>query len=254
MDIGDIIINSFKYPIEDKNNFIHVVLIFSLIAIVSIINFYIMSINTTPTFKQYAAILFTLFISLFFCFLFIAPGYFLSVVHEGVNQTGKIPKIKLGKNIAYTLQLIPLAIVYLIIPVIITVFFASLTGIITSRSYFNFNYGSFWVSLFGYIIIMIVNLIFEAVFGVAVMRFAKNYKLSEGMAVAEVIEDMKRIGIAKLVGTYIILGIIAAVVMYALSFLELIPYLGIIISMLLLKPFFFLVEGYALGLLYSDVT
>ena len=55
---------------------------------------------------------------------------------------------------------------------------------------------------------VIISIVFGFVLTVAIMGFAKIGSVKEGLAFFKVFDDIKQFGVLKLVGTYIMLGIV----------------------------------------------
>ena len=106
MKFSRIISNSFKYPFSGKE------LIFSFLL-------FVLAIILPLGFISDNNIVMILGLISLIIFIFILPGYMLSVVKNGTKESFKIPKVSLKKNFIDTLKLIVLDIVYSIIPVIL---------------------------------------------------------------------------------------------------------------------------------------
>ena len=161
--------------------------------------------------------------------------------------------------------LLVVQIVYYIIPAIITLIIGWITG--TFSAVFNIvNYvgqdltnttinattaansvpAEYWSALFtGLLITAIIGMILFIIFGlllnIAMCRLAKYDDIGEALNFKEVIGDIQEIGIARYIGWYILLGLVASI-----------PYIGILISFLVCTPFIALFGSRALGALYSD--
>ena len=262
MEIGDIISTAFKYPLNDKDNFVYVLLLFILVGIPiilfsTLITAFIFAgsgAHVSTLMAQLTGVAGIISLVLLLIFLLIAPGYFISVMREGINQTGVIPKIDIGNNILNTLKLIVINFVYYIVPgaiaFILALVFGLLAGGVTSSN--SAIFGVLGIVLA--IILFIIYFIFALLSTVAKLRFAKTDSMSEAFSFSEVIDDLKQIGILKLIVTSILVNIIIAVFAFIAVFILLIPILGAIIVALILAPFLALFDYYALGLLYSDVA
>ena len=113
MDLTKIVSNSFKYPFRNIAKLPIICILFVLIAIIPIgmiaDNNYITLIGVIA----------------FFLFILIVPGYFLSIVKLGSNQSAMLPSLNLVNNIYDSIRVVFLRIVYMIVPVV--VFFIALT-------------------------------------------------------------------------------------------------------------------------------
>ena len=201
-------------------------------------------------------------------FILITPGYQILIIKSGVNQSGNIPSIKVGRSIINTFKLLILHICYVAIPSIIAVvilLFA--TGLLNypmaifdSISDLNFNFtfelifgffNAIWIT---FIVTYIVRLIFSLISYIAKARLANSNSLVESLKIHKVLSDIKKIGFLKFIGWCIVMGILLAIIAMVASFVVFIPYAGIIIYLCVVVPIIYLIYNYSLGLLYSDLS
>lgn len=256
MEFGNIISNSFKYPFKDLKNLGFVCLLFVLLLILPVGIF----INNSITMIIGAVCL--------LIFILITPGYQILIIKSGVNQSGNIPSIKVGRSIINTFKLLILHICYVAIPSIIAVvilLFA--TGLLNypmaifdSISDLNFNFtfelifgffNAIWIT---FIVTYIVRLIFSLISYIAKARLANSNSLVESLKIHKVLSDIKKIGFLKFIGWCIVMGILLAIIAMVASFVVFIPYAGIIIYLCVVVPIIYLIYNYSLGLLYSDLS
>ena len=109
MDVGRIILNSFRYPFRNLAKLPLLFLLFISVAIVpigmAIDNKYIIVLGVIA----------------FFAFILIVPGYLLSIVRTGSIGSSMFPSFNLVDNIFDSIRVLCLRIVYMIVPA--TVFF-----------------------------------------------------------------------------------------------------------------------------------
>ena len=256
MEFGNIISNSFKYPFKDLKNLGFVCLLFVLLLILPVGIF----INNSITMIIGAVCL--------LIFILITPGYQILIIKSGVNQSGNIPSIKVGRSIINTFKLLILHICYVAIPSIIAVvilLFA--TGLLNypmaifdSISDLNFNFtfelifgffNAIWIT---FIVTYIVRLIFSLISYIAKARLANSNSLVESLKIHKVLSDIKKIGFLKFIGWCIVMGILLAIIAMVAFFVVFIPYAGIIIYLCVVVPIIYLIYNYSLGLLYSDLS
>ena len=158
--------------------------------------------------------------------------------------------MEIGNNIVNSIKLWVLSFVYGIIPAII-IFIVAFLVMPSAPTNMNALNGSMSII---FIVALILSIIFGLFLFVGILRFANTGSLSEGLSISAVIEDIKAIGIGKLIITYIILAIIAAVILVIGVFIMIIPIVGQIIFFLLILPFTSLALQYGFGLLYSDIA
>ena len=242
MNVGNILSLSFKYPFGDYKN----LTIFSALFLLSVI----MSVG----FWIHNDILLKIgFVAVMLLFL-IVPGYLISVIKEGCLESSNIPSLNIVKNIIDTLKLIVLNIVYMIIPILVFLaltFGTGLSSVFTTGSIpLNF-FSSLSITL---IISFIVFLIFTLISYVAMARFAYYGKLVGALNFKSVFGDIKKIGVLRLIGWYLLMAIILGIIGRVSLLLLLVPYIGIIIYMCLVTPIISLIFYYSIGLLYSNVA
>ena len=247
MNLGEIIINSFKYPARDFKKFLLICLLFAL-PIIPVFAFI--------TIGDYFEILAVLFLLLAVIDILIIPGYFISVVGKGCNQSESVPPIKLGRNIINTFKFAILEFIYGLVP-----FFVFIIGIFAS-AYFSFSQTTFDVLLdsisnfiTSFLIVLIITILVSFIFSllscVATARFAHFNKLRA--AFKNIIGDIKEIGVLKLLLWFIVMGIVTSLITIISVLLIFIPYAGIVICLAVLIPYLMMVYYYSLGLLYSNV-
>ena len=250
MEIGEIISNSFKYPLSDANSFLRYAALFLLLVVPSLI----MTIGALAKNTAVTGVGFILMLACYVIFVLILEGYLLSVMKEGISQSALIPPYQIGKNIVDTFKTWVLSFVYSIVPVvIITILFFVLFGSLQSATPQNMNAISANMAIIG-IVALILYVIFGILLSIGTLRLANTDSLSEGLNFSAVIEDLKGIGIGKFIVTDIVMGIIGGAILGFGALLILIPLVGFIIYVFFLVPFVSLAIAYGLGLLYSEVA
>ena len=106
----------------------------------------------------------------------------------------------------------------------------------------------------GIIIVAIIYLAFELLYAVGVMRFAHYDSLSAAISISEVWEDLKAIGILKLLIALIIFGIVESIIITIGLLVAAIPIIGGLIFGAIILPFALLVFYYALGSIYAEIA
>lgn len=259
MEIGEIISESFRYPFSEPNAFMKVALFSLLLAVpVFIMILGILSFSGSNNSSQAGMVVLVLYGIYLICALIyslIMGGYNLSVMKEGINHSGALPAFDLAKNIVDSIKLWILSIIYSIVPIIVVtaLFFVVIAGAANSSS----NDPS---SMFagGFLIVALVAIILGIIFGilllVATLRFANTDSLSEGLKFSAVFDDIKQIGIGKILILVILLGIIIGVIALLSALISLIPIIGFLVILFFISPFIQLFLSYAYGLLYSDIA
>ncbi len=103
--------------------------------------------------------------------------------------------------------------------------------------------------IFGILILAIVAFIIWLIEATAVVRFARTNSIGEAFNFGEIFARIGKIGVGSYIVSLIVMAIIVGVIMVVL---ELIPYIGPILS-LIAGPVFLLFEGRYLCLLYDSV-
>lgn len=243
MDLSTLVRNSFKYPFRNIKKLPILFLFFILIAIIPIgmisNNDYVVAIGVIA----------------FFLFILVVPGYFLSIVKLGSNQSAMLPSFNLVNNIYDSIRVLSLRIVYMIIPVLVFLLALKTLGPISRDLIYNFRINEF-LTIFGLLllVIFIVYIIFECLLFFAKARLAYFNSLQEALKINKVIEDIRRIGIVNIIKWLIIMAILLNVVTFASSFVIAIPYVGLLIYICILIPTLESIANYSLGLLYSNIV
>lgn len=243
MNLGKIISNSFKYPFRNIKKLPILLMLFILVALVPI---------GMVSDNKYVLIL---GIISFFLFILIVPGYLLSIVSIGLNESSMFPSISFGKNIYDTFRLLLLRIVYMIVPtaVFLVVWFTlGASGIEMLHAY---NVPGFLLMIIVILLtVLIVYILFEILLFFAKARLAYFNSLSEALKVREVIGDIKNIGVVNIFKWLITMVILMIVVSFVSSWVMAIPYVGFIVYLGIVIPILESIGNYSLGLLYSNIA
>ena len=248
MEIENIIEQSCRYPFSDMKEFLRVIALFVLLLVPAFLGaLFLMSSHDVGANIAILIIMAILFIVIGL----LISGYFISVMKEGINQSGIIPSWNIKKNIVDGLKFCVLAFVYSIIPLVFMfIFMIGASGLFV----FTNSAASAIIAGFVLLILIVVILIFTILSNVGALRLANTDSLSEGLNFSAVIEDLKQIGIIKYVITFIMFAIISGIIGLVGSFISLIPYIGGFIYLLFLLPIAYSISAYGYGLLYSDVA
>lgn len=200
----------------------------------------------------------------------IAGGYGVSIVKNAIIRSDEIPDFDLQTNLIDGIKMIILAIVYYIIPFIITVIIAFASGffnqIMEVMAYAS-QYGPDFVNMvpedvamslvssaaITVIIGIVLFVIFTLLLYMGVCRLAKYNSLSEGVDIPEAARDLKRIGIGKIIGWMVLLIVIISIITFISMILTSIPYIGVLISAFLVSTYNLFIAYRSVGLLYSYI-
>lgn len=276
MEIMEIIKDSFTYPV---NNFkalaIYIVITFVIglfIAGGAIVS--IFSVNSAA-YLIVSAILFIIAILIGF----VLAGYEIDIIKTGVNLEDMAPSIDFKNDLIRGIKAIIVAIVYFIIPAIITIIVAFLTNvpgnIVNLTGYFNETVANtngtvvassaaemipqdVMANLVGSISItilisVILFILFSFIQYMANARLANTDSLAEALNIPEAFRDISRIGYGKVIATIILVIIITVLITGILSYVyQQVPALSII--NIVVTPFLMFAMNRANGLLYSDIA
>lgn len=257
MKISEIIINSIKYPFDDEENFKYVMLFSGILVVGSLLYSLISGIGAcfgSDTSTVFMIIGVLIYAVCCFAYGLVFPGYLISVIREGIDQTGVIPAFEFGQNIVDTIKFWILGFIYNIVPIIVTVILVVIFVFVGVSLTSSSSSGSPAVLLIiiAAIILAVVFVFFNLLFAVGALRFAKYESLSEALSISECWAELKEVGL-KLVLLVVAIAVIQLGVLIASLLLWFIPVVGLVISMMIVMPFTRLFGAYALGSLYSEV-
>lgn len=236
MSITDIVSDAVTYPFSDITKFL-IVGVISLLAGLS---------SLFSSWGYDGFIITAIGVIIGVVFTLILEGYTLPVIKKGIQHSNEIPDIDPVVNLIDGIKVVIIEIVYFIIPIIIAVLFGGLTTLVGA----GLNHTGAGLG-FGTLIAIIVFIIFSIFEIVAVARFADTGEMSAAFSIGSVIEDAKRIGILNILLFLIIAVIIMVIVSIIVSLLAVIPFIGIILSTIIIGGFVVLFYNKGIGLLYA---
>lgn len=243
MDVGKIILNSFKYPLRNIAKLPILFILFILIAIVPIgmvmDNKYLMFIGLIG----------------FFLFILIVPGYMLSIVKTGSIGSSAFPSFNLTNTVYDSIRVLCLRMVYMIVPAVMFFGVLALLGPTSVDLLRNFQIHTFIATL-GLMVLLIVftYLLFEFFLFFAKARLAFFNSLSEALKINKVIGDILNIGIFNIIKWLILMVILIGVFSFVASFVLSIPYVGFLIYIGIIIPVIESISNYSVGLVYSNIA
>lgn len=237
MGIGDILSKSISYPFSDITKF----LIIGIGVIIVDLDTVFGELFGTESFMVILGFIIAVLFSI------VMLGYSINVIKKGIDNSNEIPDFDFANNFVDGLKLMLIGFVYFIIPLIITLVLLFVFGAIGSG--LNQVVGSLGIWALIAVIIFIIFGIFAIV---AQARFAISHSISDALSIGEVFEDVKRIGILKIILFLIVVSILISVLALILAIITVIPVIGVMIIDLLLGGFIFLFLNYGIGLLYAE--
>lgn len=237
MSLGEIFSDAIKYPFSDITNF----LIVGVLAVLAGLSSVVASFGIDSTAVAFIVGIISLI------FAIILSGYGIDVIKKGIESSNDFPEIDLKANLINGIKALIIGIVYMIIPIIIAFVLLAIFGLIGA----GIDHAIASLGLAS-IIIMIIFILFEIFEVIALARFADTKDLGDALNIGAVFEDVKRIGILKIIAFVVILMIIVIIAYFIMSLFAYIPYIGVLIVTLLAGAFITLFANKALGLLYAD--
>ncbi len=268
MNLGEIFKEGLSYP---TNNWVNLVILGIIFVIISLLG------QVRGFTNQTVIIAIAAIVSIILAI--ILQGYKIEIIGEGVKGSSDIPLLSIDNFITGIKSAI-VSIVYYIIPAIIVVIIGFLTGATAGigelGKYINVNalqntavnpnvvnatmtsipqellgklFAAFSITV---VIAVILFFIFSIFALVAQGRLAESGSLGEALKMGEVISKVGSIGWLKVIAFLILSAIIIFILGFIGSLITLIPFVGAIISALIIAPFIFLFQYYAIGLLYAS--
>lgn len=243
MEVGKIISNSFKYPFRNIKKLPILFILFILIALIPI---GIVSDN------RYVVIFGVIS---FFIFILVMPGYLLSFVQVGLNESSMFPSISFAKNIYNSIRLFALRIVYMIVPALVFLIALSTLGTSSIGMLRELDVLGFLFTMgFALIIVLITYILFEILLFFAKARLAYLDSLTEALKMNKVVGDIRNIGVMNIVKWLILMVVLMVVISFVSSWVMAIPYVGFFIYIGIIIPIMESIGNYSLGLLYSNIA
>lgn len=276
MNISELFKNSFKYPTKDWGK----VLILGLLIIGLFILMIIAGISLV--FAQAIPIAIVFVIALIFAIIvgLIYSGYGLSVIRETIfnknvaidDQEESLPEFKWSENIVDGLKVLVLNIVYMIIPVIITLILAYALGVFSEFASINQSLNIYnqtgaylpnsiaagYMVSNGYAVAIvntvaaILSVVFSLFAFIAMAKLAESGKLGSIIKFREITDTISRIGWGDYIVWFILLYIIVVVISFIAALIIFIPIIGFIIYLLIIPPFLTLFQSRSIGLIYNE--
>ena len=259
MEIFEILKDSVKYPFKDFK----MLLIIGVILLISSI-FDAVGSYTENTSVMLLGMIISLLIS------FLVMGYSLDILKVSIDLEDTIPQLDLKSNFKNGLKLFLVTIIYYIIPIIVTVVAAIVTGgyaifkladldptgNATSAEIANHLLTPDFIAAIAIVAVVAVVLyiIFTllALMGEAIL--AKTGSIDDAVSFGQSYRDLRQIGIGKTLAVLILLYIVIFIAVIIGAALFLIPIGGALIVRLILAPFLVFMQYRAFGLLYSQIA
>ncbi|WP_407431606.1 DUF4013 domain-containing protein [Methanobrevibacter sp.] len=180
-------------------------------------------------------------------FSFVMAGYSVNVTKKGIENSKGIPSYDLKNNFIDGLKLFVVFLFYFIIPIIITLV------LLVVFDAFGEGFGHITAALGIWALVAIIIFIIFGILGVAAQaRYAISRSIGYAISIGDVVGDVKRIGILKIILFLIVEFILLIVYSLILEVVPVVPVIGTMVTDVILGGFLVLFINYGVGLLYSE--
>ena len=238
MEIGEIIGDAIRYPLNHTKSLLIYIVIMFVIALIAIFTGVGLVAGQETNQVLASGIIGIIGLLLIIIIALLVDGYGLDIVKLGIEKSDAAPEIDIGRQVIAGLKYLIVGIVYIIIPFIVMLLLSAI----------NDTLG------------LIVGVILFIIFGLALLmgqcRLANTGSLGEALNIPEAIKDLQAIGIFKVLIVIIIVGIIALILNFIAGIFSGMGDIGSFISAILsaiVGAYTFLFGNRATGLLYSDL-
>ena len=266
MNLREIIIDAIKYPISDTRKFLIFCALIILMSLSTVLPSYGVKNDTLSLILSIV----TLIVA------FVVLGYSMDVIKGGTEHADTLPDFDYVKQFVLGIKSLILNLIYFIIPAVLVIIVASATGLFSSfteivyisidaianettnasmiiaaipKSTMNTFTNALSITL---ILGIILFILFSFLSFTAQVRFAKTGSGTEGLRFREILRDISKVGLLKMIVTFIVIYIIALALVFVIGLIGLIPYIGVFISIFIGVPYVVLYIYRAIGLLYAD--
>ena len=266
MNLREIIIDAIKYPISDTRKFLIFCALIILMSLSTVLPSYGVKNDTLSLILSIV----TLIVA------FVVLGYSMDVIKGGTEHADTLPDFDYVKQFVLGIKSLILNLIYFIIPAVLVIIVASATGLFSSfteivyisidaianettnasmiiaaipKSTMNTFTNALSITL---ILGIILFILFSFLSFTAQVRFAKTRSGTEGLRFREILRDISKVGLLKMIVTLIVIYIIALALVFVIGLIGLIPYIGVFISIFIGVPYVVLYIYRAIGLLYAD--
>ena len=238
MEIGEIIGDAIRYPLNHTKSLLIYIVIMFVIALIAIFTGVGLVAGQETNQVLASGIIGIIGLLLIIIIALLVDGYGLDIVKLGIDKSDAAPEIDIGRQVIAGLKYLIVGIVYIIIPFIVMLLLSAI----------NDTLG------------LIVGVILFIIFGLALLmgqcRLANTGSLGEALNIGAAINDLKAIGIFKVLIVIIIVGIIALILNFIAGIFSGMGDIGSFISAILsaiVGAYTFFFGNRATGLLYSDL-
>ncbi len=268
MDITKLFKDALIYPTKDWGKLMILGLFMVIIAILAIVS----GISIAMGQIAVSAILGTIMGILLVIIGLIYNGYSLSIISEtikNIHNSDNLPDFNWSNNIVDGLKVLVLNILYMIIPIVVTIILAYLLGIFTDVSVFSqylLNNASFLSNptavdsliqmrvneTMVQAIFVILAIIFSLFAIVAKARLADTGKFGSIIEFKEIFNSISNIGWGNYIIWFILMLILVIIISFVAALILVIPIIGFVIYFLIAIPYLLIFSSRAVGLIYNE--
>lgn len=257
MKMSELFKDSLKYPSTNWNNLLILGVLVLIANIIMVIPVFGISLNSIG----FTGIALTIVSIISLIINFIIQGYSLDITKETINKIDILPKLNLKENLVNGVKVFLITVVYFIIPTILIIATAYLTGVFNSFMRIVLSGGvisdATAISLMSSILIValvaiILFIIFGLIADIAIARFADKGNMGAAFEFGEIFDTIAKIGWSNYIIWFILLFVISFLVGLVMGLVMLIPIIGLIISLLFFTPYLAIFGSRALGLIYNE--
>ena len=238
MEIGEIIGDAIRYPLNHTKSLLIYIVIMFVIALIAIFTGVGLVAGQETNQVLASGIIGIIGLLLIIIIALLVDGYGLDIVKLGIEKSDAAPEIDIGRQVIAGLKYLIVGIVYIIIPFIVMLLLSAI----------NDTLG------------LIVGVILFIIFGLALLmgqcRLANTGSLGEALNIPEAIKDLQTIGIFKVLIVIILICIIGLILNFIAGIFSGMGDIGAFISAILsaiVGAYTFFFGNRATGLLYSDL-
>ncbi|MDR0911522.1 MAG: DUF4013 domain-containing protein [Methanobrevibacter sp.] len=268
MDISEIFKDSLKFPLSDYKKF----LIYGVIIVLSTISAVLLGFKLNIILMGNGIIEIIVPI-IAMIFMLIATGYEFSIIRNTIKHSDELPEFDLLTQFIEGIKICVIEIIYGIIPTIITFILCTigLTGFIVANQK-NFMFlnatnnpaltlaaiqNTFTpelaiTALIIFIIAAILFILFGLLCHIGIARYADKGNFGSAFDFKQIFETISQIGWGKYIIWIITVIIIMAIIFFIGLIISLIPYVGVLLTALIIGSFSVIFFARSLGLIYNS--
>lgn len=240
MEIGEIISDAIRYPLNHTKSLLIYIVIMFVIALIALFTGVGLIAGQQTNQVLASGVIGIIGLILIICIGFLVYGYGLDIVKLGIDKSDAAPEIDIGRQVIAGLKYLIVAIVYSIIPIIVIALLSAINNTL------------------GTIVGVILLIIFGLVLLMGECRLANTESLGAALNIPEAVKDINNVGVVKVLAVSIVLFVLAfildkilLVIANILGPMEGINFIYHILAAICVGYLFFFAYR-AIGLMYAD--